>query len=94
MNKYSEWISAVHIVDKDYTFKASDITTIYVAIRQGSVLMATIAPLGLVTSSPTPAKLANTETTHSVTVERHVFYVHPDITAATRGLTCLQYVHK
>lgn len=56
--------------------------------------MATIAPLGPVTPSPTPAKLANTETTHLVTVERHVFCVHPGITAAAQELTLLQYVHK
>lgn len=51
--------------------------------------MGTIVPWGLVTPTPTPANLANIETTATVTVEKRVFCVHPDITAIDWELTCL-----
>ncbi|KAI9538601.1 hypothetical protein NQZ68_012253 [Dissostichus eleginoides] len=58
--------------------------------RPAFVLMGTIAPEGLVTPSLTPVRLDNIGTTLLVTVERHVFYVHPGIIATDRELTCLQ----
>ncbi|KAF3847745.1 hypothetical protein F7725_020773 [Dissostichus mawsoni] len=58
--------------------------------RPAFVLMGTIAPEGLVTPSLTPVRLDNIGTTLLVTVERHVFYVHPGIIATDRELTRLQ----
>ena len=57
-------------------------------IRQGCVLMGTLAPQGLATLRPTLVSLEHTGTTHLVTAERHVFYVHPVITARAWELTC------
>lgn len=62
--------------------------------RQDCVLMGTFAPEGLATLTATPAKLVNIGTIHLVTVQGHVFYVHPDITATHWELTSLQSAHR
>lgn len=54
--------------------------------RQARVLMDTFAPEGLVFLTATPAGLADIETILLITVERRVFRVLPDITAAAWGL--------
>lgn len=56
--------------------------------------MDTFAPLGLVFLTVTHVRLANIETIHLITVERCVFFVRPDITAADWELPRLQCVHR
>lgn len=61
---------------------------LFSCFRQGSVPMDTIAPQVLASLTPIPARLVDTGTIHSATVEKCVFYVHPGITATNLELKC------